>query len=212
NSHPLHTLVPIFNLGNYTGIGHSRSLPIFRRSNTFQYTDNVTWTRGAHTLKFGGSIFRRQITEYQTNRGNGRFNFTRGFTTSNGGGPTGNEAASFLLGYAQLVEQDFTLAWTGERGIETGLYFADDYRVSRKLTLNIGLRWEYYSPYSEVANRWANFDADIATVKIAGRDGVDSRAGIERDFKNFAPRLDRKSTRLNSSHVAISYAVFCLKK
>ena len=67
NSHPLHTLVPIFNLGNYTGIGHSRSLPIFRRSNTFQYTDNVTWTRGAHTLKFGGSIFRRQITEYQTN-------------------------------------------------------------------------------------------------------------------------------------------------
>jgi hypothetical protein len=189
NSHPLHTLIPIFNLGNYTGIGHSRSLPIFRRSNTFQYTDNVTWTRGAHTLKFGGSIFRRQITEYQTNRGNGRFNFTRGFTTSNGGGPTGNEAASFLLGYAQLVEQDFTLAWTGERGIETGLYFADDYRVSRKLTLNIGLRWEYYSPYSEVANRWANFDADTATVKIAGRDGVDIRAGIERDFKNFAPRF-----------------------
>ncbi|MBI3473603.1 MAG: TonB-dependent receptor [Candidatus Solibacter usitatus] len=189
NSHPLHTLVPIFNLGSYTGIGHSRSLPIFRRSNTFQYTDNVTWTIGAHTLKFGGDFRRRQITEYQTNRGNGRFNFSRGFTTETGGGATGNEAASFLLGYAQLVEQDFTLAWVGARGVEPGLYFADDYRVNRKLTLNIGLRWEYYSPFNEVANRWANFDADTATIKVAGRDGVDSRAGIQRDFRNFSPRL-----------------------
>ena len=189
NSHPLHTLVPIFNLGNYTGIGHSRSLPIFRRSNTFQYTDNLTYTVGAHTLKIGATFIRRQITEYQTNRGNGRFNFSRGFTTENGGGATGNEMASFLLGYAALVEQDFTLAWIGARGIEPGLYFADDYRVNRKLTLNLGLRWEYYSPFSEVSNRWANFDAATATVKIAGQNGVDSRAGINRDFKNFAPRF-----------------------
>ena len=189
NSHPLHRLVPIFNLGNYTGIGNSRSLPIFRRSNTFHYMDNITWTTGAHTLKFGVDLRRRQITEYQTNRGNGRFNFSRGFTSETGGGPTGNEMASFLLGYAQLVEQDFLLAWIGARGIETGTYFADDYRLSRKLTVNLGLRWEYYSPFSEVANRWANFDAATATVKVAGRDGVDSRAGIERDFTNFAPRF-----------------------
>ncbi len=190
NSHPLHTLLPIFNLGTYTGLGHSRSLPIFRRSNTFQYIDNMTFTSGAHTLKFGGDVRRRQITEYQTNRGNGRFNFGRGFTTELGtGAATGNELASFLLGYAAVIEQDFTLAWVGARGIETGLYFADDWRVSRQLTLNLGLRWDYYSPYSEVANRWANFDADTATVKVAGRDGVDSRAGVRRDFKNFSPRF-----------------------
>ena len=47
-----------------------------------------------------------------------------------GGGATGNSMASFLLGYANLIEQDFTLAWTGPRGIETGLYFADDWRVT----------------------------------------------------------------------------------
>ncbi len=190
NSHPLHTLLPVVNLGTYTGVGHSRSLPIFRRSNTFQYIDNASWTRGAHTIKFGGDIRRRQITEYQTNRGNGRFNFGRGFTTETGSGSaTGNELANFLLGYASLVEQDFTLAWVGVRGIETGLYVADDWRVTKRLTLNLGLRWDYYSPYSEVANRIANFDADTATVKIAGRDGVDSRAGILRDFRNYAPRF-----------------------
>ena len=190
NSHPLHTLLPIFNLGTYTGLGHSRSLPIFRRSNTFQYIDNATWTRGAHTLKFGGDLRRRQITEYQTNRGNGRFNFSRGFTTEIGSGSnTGNELASFLLGYASLIEQDFTLAWVGVRGIETGLYIADDWRVNRRLTLNVGLRWDYYSPFSEVANRIANFDAATATVKVAGQDGVDSRVGIKRDLRNYAPRF-----------------------
>jgi hypothetical protein len=190
NAHPLHGVLPIFNLGTYTGVGHSRSLPIFRRSNTFQYIDNLSWVRGSHTVKFGGDLRRRQITEYQTNRGNGRFNFGRGFTTEIGSGSTtGNELASFLLGYASLIEQDFTLAWVGARGIEAGLYLADDWRVNRKLTLNIGLRWDYYSPFSEVANRWANFDAASATVKVAGRDGVDSRAGISRDFRDWAPRF-----------------------
>lgn len=190
NSHPLHTLLPIINLGTYTGVGHSRSLPIFRRSNTFQYIDNMTFTTGAHTLKFGGDVRRRQITEYQTNRGNGRYNFSRGYTTELGtGATTGNELASFLLGYAPFVEQDFTLAWVGARGIETGIYVADDWRATRRLTLNIGMRWDYYSPFSEVADRWANFDAATATVKVAGRDGVDSRAGINRDFSNWAPRF-----------------------
>ncbi len=190
NSHPLHTLLPIINLATYTGVGHSRSLPIFRRSNTFQYIDNLTYTRGAHTIKVGGDARRRQITEYQTNRGNGRYNFSRGYTTEIGSGATtGNELAGFLLGYAPFVEQDFTLAWVGARGIETGVYVADDWRATRRLTLNLGLRWDYYSPFSEVANRWANFDAATATVLVAGRDGVDSRAGVQRDFSNWAPRF-----------------------
>jgi hypothetical protein len=189
NSQPQQTVLPIFSPANYAGVGHSRSLPIFRRENTFEYVDNVTWTLGPHTLKFGGNITRRQITEYQTNRGNGRFNFSPAFTTLPGVGGTGDTMASFLLGYPTLIEQDFTLAWVGMRGLETGLYFADDWRVGRKLTFNLGLRWDYYSPYSEVANRWANFDADTATVLIAGRNGVSSSASVQPDYRNLAPRF-----------------------
>lgn len=191
NSHPLQYALPIINNANYAGVGHSRSLPIYRRSNTFHYQDNVTFTAGAHTLKFGGALYRRQITEYQTNRGNGRFNFSGAFTDSRGSvpGPSGNAMASFLLGYATLIEQDYTLAWTGQRLIETGIYVADDWRVSKKLTLNIGLRHDYFSPVTEVADRLANFDPDTATVLVANRDGVDRRMGVKRNFRDFAPRI-----------------------
>ncbi len=182
------TAVPIFSPSNYTGIGQSRSLPIYRRENTFEELDNVTWTRGSHTVKFGIDVRRRQITEYQTNRGNGRFNFSTGFTAQPGMN-SGDSIASLLLGYPSLYEQDYGLVWPGIRGIETGAYIADDWRVNRKLTLNIGMRWEYYSPYSEVANRWANFDLATATLKVAGQNGVGSTAGVQGDWKDFAPRF-----------------------
>jgi hypothetical protein len=188
NTHPQQNVLPIFSPANYTGIGHTRSLPIFRRINSFQYGDNLNFTAGSHTLKFGGLAIRRQITEYQTNRGNGRFNFSPAFTDSRAGGNSGHSMASFLLGYANLIEQDFTLAWTGQRGWETGLYIADDWRVTSRLTLNLGLRWEYYSPFTEVADRIANFDAASATVLVAGRDGVSRTAGVNKDWKNWAPR------------------------
>jgi hypothetical protein len=188
NTHPQQNVLPIFSPANYTGIGHTRSLPIFRRINSFQYGDNLSYTTGAHTLKFGGLGIRRQITEYQTNRGNGRFNFSPAFTDSRAGGNSGHSMATFLLGYPNLIEQDFTLAWTGQRGWESGFYVADDWRATNKLTLNLGLRWEYYSPFTEVADRIANFDAASATVLVAGRDGVSRTAGIKKDWKNWGPR------------------------
>jgi hypothetical protein len=210
NTHPLQSVLPIFSPSGYTGTGHSRSLPIFRRENTFQYMDNVTYTTGSQTLKFGFNITRRQITEYQTNRGNGRFNFSPAFTDSRGAQPgaSGNSMASFILGYANLIEQDFTLAWTGQRGWENGFYFADDWRVSRRLTLNLGLRWEYYSPYVEVADRIGNFDPNTATVLLAGRDGVDRRAGVNRDFSNWAPRFGFAYQAMDHTVIRGGYGLF----
>jgi hypothetical protein len=188
NPNAQQTGVPIVSPSNYAGIGQSRSLPIYRRENTFEILDNVTWTRGAHTVKFGLDVRRRQITEYQTNRGNGRFNFSTGFTAQPGVN-SGDSIASLLLGYPTLYEQDYLLVWPGIRGTEAGAYVADDWRISKRLTLNVGLRWEYYSPYSEVANRWANFDFASATIKVAGQNGFSSTAGVQGDWRDFAPRF-----------------------
>ena len=189
NSVPQQTGFPIISPANYEGIGQSRSLPIFRFENTYQGVDNITWTLNKHTLKFGEDFRRRQISEYQTNQGNGRFNFGPTFTDLPGRNGTGDSIASMLLGFPSLVQQDFELAFPGLRGFENGLYVADDWRVTPKLTLNIGLRWEYYSPYGEVANRIANFNPANGTMQIAARNGVNSSAGVQGYYKDLAPRF-----------------------
>ncbi len=190
NVTPQEQNLPIFSPANYLGIGQTRSLPLFRRENTFEEVDNVTYTVGKHTLKWGADFRRRQLTIYQTNQGNGRFNFSPAFTDSRQpAGAGGDSMASFLLGDPTLIAHDYTQNWPGERGNELGLFVADDWRVTRKLTLNIGLRWDYFSPYSEVSNRWANFNLETGKIDIAGRNGVDKYANVEPYYKNFGPRF-----------------------
>src|SRR5207245_701466 len=104
-------------------------------------------------------------------------------------GSVGDSLAILLLGYPALFAPDYTLNWPCERGYELGLYFADDWRITRKLTLNLGLRWDYFSPYSEVANRWANFNVVTAKIDVAGRNGVDQNAGVQPYYPNFGPRF-----------------------
>ena len=180
--------LPIFTSASYIGIGQTRSLPIFRRENMFEQVDNVSYTVGGHTLKAGVDFRRRQLTIYQTNQGNGRFNFNPNLTDSRQGSG-GDSMASFLLGYPTLIAHDYTLNWPGERGFELGTYFADDWRITKKFTLNLGLRWDYYSPYREVANRWANFNPLTAKIDVAGRNGVGEYADVKPYYKNFGPRF-----------------------
>lgn len=190
NVTPQEQNLPIFSPANYLGIGQTRSLPIFRRENTFQVIDNMTYTAGKHTFKWGVDYRRRQLTIYQTNQGNGRFNFSPALTDSRQpAGSGGDSMASFLLGYATAINHDYTLNWPGQRGYELGTFFADDWRITRRLTLNLGLRWDYFSPYSEVANRWANFNVQTAKIDVAGRNGVDQNAGIRPYYPNFGPRF-----------------------
>jgi outer membrane receptor protein involved in Fe transport len=181
--------IPIFSPANYIGIGQTRSLPIIRIQNTFHPTVNFTNILGAHTIKYGAEVRRRQISEFQTNRGNGRFNFSPAFTTDpNNTGPTGDSIASLLLGTASVIEQDFTLNWVGNRGTEHGYFIQDDWRVNSRLTLNLGLRYELFTPYYEVANRIANFDVTDGRIKIAGYQGTSRTANVKTDYGNWAPR------------------------
>lgn len=190
NVTPREQNLPIFSPANYLGIGQTRSLPILRRENTFQELDNVTWTRGRHTFKFGGDFRRRQLTIYQTNMGNGRFNFSAALTDSrNPAGGGGDSAASFLLGAPTLIGHDYTFPFPGMRVNEIGLYFADDWRATDRLTLNYGLRWDYFSPPSEAHNQFANFNLATGKLDVSGRNGVGNTVGVQPYRKNFGPRL-----------------------
>ncbi|MFN8942275.1 MAG: carboxypeptidase regulatory-like domain-containing protein [Acidobacteriota bacterium] len=181
--------IPIFSPAGYTGIGQTRSLPIIRIENTYHPGVNFTNLRGRHTLKFGTDFRRRQLTQYQTNRGNGRFNFGRTFTDNpNNAAATGDAMAALLLGTASVIEQDFTLFAPGIRIWESNFFFQDDWKVNDRLTLNFGVRYEYDTPSTEVTNRWTNFDPVAGRLLISGFN-TDAATGVVGDRNNFGPRL-----------------------
>ena len=190
NVTPREQNLPIFSPASYLGVGQTRSLPLYRRENTFQELDNLTWTKGSHTFKVGADFRRRQLTIYQTNLGNGRFNFSAAFTDSrNPAGKGGDAAASFLLGFPTLDGHDYNYQFPGIRMNEAGIYFADDWRATKNLTINYGMRWDYFSPPDEVFNRWSNFNVVTGQYMVAGVGGVGVNAGVLKYWPNFGPRL-----------------------
>lgn len=189
NQGPQSDGIPIISPAGYFGIGQTRSLPILRIQNTFNPRVDFTKLQGKHSLKFGFEVRRRQITQFQTNRGNGRFNFGRTFSDDpNNVATTGDTMAAFLLGTPNLIEQDFTLVFPGFRYTEYATYLQDDWKVTSKLTLNLGLRYELDTPLTEVANRITNFDVTTAKLLIAGFN-TDASTGVRADKNNFGPRL-----------------------
>jgi hypothetical protein len=208
NVTPLEQNLPIFSPANYLGIGGTRSLPLDRTQNMFEELDNLTWTKGLHTLKMGADFRRRQMSYYQTNEGNGRFNFSGGFTDSGTAGLGGDSMASFLLGYPTLDAHDYTYAASGIRLMEIGLYFADDWRITKNLTLNYGMRWDYFSPPDEVGNHWSNLNIVTGVVEIAGADGVSQTANVLPYRPNFGPRFGFAYQALKQTVVRGGFGIF----
>jgi hypothetical protein len=189
NQGPFSYGLPIFAPSSYTGIGGPAAMPTIRLENTFNPNISFTKLRGAHTIKFGTSIVRRQIIDYQTNQGDGLFSFDPTFTSDpNNTGKTGDSMASFLLGTPSGISQDFLLVWPGIRTMEIGSYVQDDWKVNNRLTLNVGLRYEYTPPPVEVHNQWANINLQTGKLLLAGVN-ADRQVGVRNDANNLAPRF-----------------------
>ncbi len=189
NQGPMSDGIPIFSPSGYTGIGQTRSLPIIRTENALNPSLSFTNVRGAHNVKFGFDLAQRTLRQFQTNRGNGRFNFARTFSQDyNNTGSTGDAMASFLLGAASTIEQDFTLVFPHIQSGEYSYYVQDDWKVTNRLTLNMGLRYEYDTRVTERDNQWTNFDVVTGKMLIAGFN-TDSNTGVHNDPNNFAPRF-----------------------
>ena len=208
NQGPFSNGIPVISPSNYTGIGGPGSLPTIRLENTFNPNVSFTKLMGAHTLKFGTSIVRRQIIDFQTNQGDGSFSFDRNFTSDpNNPGSTGDTMASFLLGTSSAISQDFLLVWPGIRTMEIGSYFQDDWKVNSRLTLNLGVRYEYTPPPVEVSDRWANFDIVSGKLKIAGYNS-DRQVGVQNDGNNLAPRFGFAYRLMPNTIVRGGYGIF----
>jgi hypothetical protein len=200
--------MPIFNISGYTGIGGPASIPTIRLENTFNPLVNFSYIRANHTIRFGTNLVRRQIIDFQMNQGNGLFSFDSTFNNNpNSPGNSGDGIANFLLGSYGSLSQDLQLVWAGYRVIEMGTYVTDDWKVSRRLTLNIGLRYEFLPPPIEVADRMMNLNNLTGKILIAGFN-TGRHVGIETQRKLFAPRFGFAYQAMRNTVLRGGYGIF----
>ena len=149
----------------------------------YQINERLTWLLGRHTLKFGGSWnYYQSDSEYPGN--NGR----NGFIAYNQFNFTGAPFADFLLDQVSHKGRgSVTEAWTHLQH-RTSLYAADDFKVTDTLTLNLGMRWAYTSPFVEKDDRQSNFDLTNGQIQLAGQNG-NSRALYEPFYGGWEPRI-----------------------
>jgi hypothetical protein len=149
----------------------------------YQVNERLTWLRGRHTLKFGGSWNYYQSESYYP--GN---NGQNGFISYTNFNFTGQAIGDFLLDQVSRKGKGSTSdAWTHLQH-RVAVYGADDFKITDSLTLNLGLRWAFTSPLVEQDDRQANFDLTDATQLLAGQNG-NSRALYDPFYNGWEPRL-----------------------
>ncbi len=157
-----------------------------RLANTYEITNATTWVRSSHTLKFGLDL--RKVRSTLTNpqdSARGSFTFGRDMTSREGRG--GAEFATFLLGYPSSLIRGLVNTRPDVRMIHGGLYFQDDWRISRTLTLNAGLRWDIFTRPVDGHNRQTNFNLKTAKFNAASPDN--RGPNVDTYLGNFAPRV-----------------------
>lgn len=167
--------------GGLTAIGSGASIGS-TMDNKYQFTDTMTYSMGAHLLKIGGQIIRMQQNRYYA--GN---NGALGIFTYNGSF-TGLDLGDFLLNQLAIKGRGVVTGKWGHRHWRNGIFFQDDWKAKRNLTVNLGLRWEYASPIYEVADRQVNVNTYTGALIYPG-DSEYGRALYKPYRKQFMPRI-----------------------
>ena len=187
---------PIFAVSSYTSMGNTQTwTPMFRYDNTYTFSLNAGWTRGAHNVRFGFDLGRFQLNHWQPERGNGprgEFDFNGQLTSLNGGAAPKqfNSWADFLLGMPSLIGKSYqVMSPMSTRDQATGLYLRDQWQVTRNFTANFGVRWEYYPIMHRASRGIERYDPSINKTLIGGRGSTPYNAGTTASHRLFAPRV-----------------------
>ncbi|HZQ90237.1 MAG TPA: TonB-dependent receptor [Terriglobales bacterium] len=179
--------IPGLTFTHYTGLRDIT--PALRRDQTLSFSETVGWVKGKHNWRFGGDFRRIQLNPRTDSNARGSFIFS-GFAT-------GYDLADFLLGLPQQTSEQFGATGYYFRGNSWDLFAQDDWRMRGNLTLNLGLRYEYVSPFSEKFDRIVNLDAapgftavaPVTPNAIGPFTGKFPASLMNPDRNNFAPRV-----------------------
>jgi hypothetical protein len=182
--------VPNFNIGGYSNMGYSYPALEYRDP-IFEYSANATKTQGKHNIRFGFDIQRTHVNHIEV--------APSGFTFSGGptivsGGPAANSynnVATFLLGLSTTERNNVQNVQPYEtfRDWEFGIYVRDQWQLTRKLTVQYGVRWEYYPVPTQKARGITVYDLPTDTLTVCGTGGQPIDCGIHLSHKLFSPNI-----------------------
>ncbi len=181
--------LPQLNIGGPTsgfGMGDF-GLPFYEKEATVQFYDNWTKTSGRHTFKWGADI--EKFFGVRTDvSGRGVFDFNQNITGTPSVANSGLGMASFLLGLSDSFGRSLTLVQPQEKMWKLAFYGQDTWQVTRKLTLTLGLRWDYISPIFTPKGQSVG-NIDLSTGNIVLSNLADKYAGVTVSKTEFSPRL-----------------------
>jgi hypothetical protein len=196
-----------------TNIGYSSSG--YYVGNTYIAGDNVTWIKGRHSMKFGGEFWNQQINSHGGLDTLG-FNFsnaTTGIPGQSWSNQVGFGFASFFLGAVDSASKNVTFDLYGRRNY-WDVFFQDDWKISDRLTLNLGLRWEQTLPFHEKYGRWAAFDPTLTntTYNVKGAlaflQSPSDSFETQTEWKEFSPRIGAAYRLTNKAVLRGGYGIF----
>lgn len=153
---PLFWAAPNVSIPGYTM--PSEETPNYRTTNNYQIQDSLFWNKGRHNIKLGGDL--RDIREFMFyTGGNGSTSFSNAYT--------GNNVADFLLGLSSSVSKTARATQWNSKVYYLGAYIQDDWKVSSRLTLNLGLRYEVESALRQQDNGGLGFDLATGTMLVS---------------------------------------------
>jgi hypothetical protein len=206
-----------------TSIGSSEYQPALEHQHSYVFTDNLSWVRGRHAAKFGAELRFEQFTILEPAAARGSMSFGSDFTDNPAAPGSGGESiATFLLGVPDGGEITGLNNIIYNRQIYA-VYGLDDFKVTPRLTLNLGLRYEFFSTIKEANNNQATFDfnslslvvpsgintpltptlASELTIQSNGSSGL-----IRPDTNNFAPRIGLAYQLANKLVLRSGYGIF----
>ncbi|MBZ5563210.1 MAG: TonB-dependent receptor [Acidobacteriia bacterium] len=203
--------------------GMTSASPIYK-SPTFLVNDDVQWVHGKHSMALG-----TQLAFPQKNRQGALYNATFGFLNTETGGfdaggkllaSTGNAYASYLLGQVDNASLTWDASGTqGQRLRNYALYVQDDWKATRRLTINLGLRYDIAKPWVEVYDRWSFLNPTLPNSAAGGAPGIVQFGGFGTDscqcrtlvrthYKDFGPRVGLAYQLNDKTVLRAAYGIF----
>jgi len=188
---------PDISLGAYTGFGVPNWMPLFRTDETYTTSHKLTYTKGAHEVKFGFDLVRHHLNHWQPELSNGGprgyFDFGGGITADNNANAPAttqyNAYAQFLLGLPDNTQKGQQYIEMTGREWQLGWFVQDRWQVSPKFTVTLGLRYELFPLMTRSDGKGIeSYNPSTNDVLMGGRGSVPLDAGVTVSHKLFAPR------------------------